>query len=142
MLLDTLQNDMKTAMKAGDKARLSTLRLVISAIKYAQVDNPTLDDGGMTSVLQKEAKKRREAIEAYKAAGRDDSAASEQSELEIIESYLPKMLTEEEVRKEVEGVLATGSFPNFGAAMGAAMGKMKGRADGGVVSKIVKELYQ
>ena len=141
-LLDTLQDEMKVAMKARDQSRLDALRLMVSAIRYVEVDSPNLSDEQMVEVMKKEAKKRREAIEAYKAAGRDESAQKEQYELTLIESYLPKTMSEDEVRNKVlsikNQVLSTG---NFGAGMQVAMKELKGQAEGGVISKIVKELF-
>ena len=141
-ILAILQKDMITAMKAGEKSRLSTVRMLISAIKYAQVDKPDMGDEEMLTVLQREAKKRREAIEAYRNGGREEAAKNEEEELRVIQAYLPVMMSEEEVRSEAKQILSSTQFPNFGAAMGAVMGKMKGRAEGNVVSKIVKELYK
>lgn len=140
-LLDTLTEDMKTAMKAGDKARLSAIRMLVSAVRYVGIDAGEMTDDKVTAVLQREAKKRRESIEAYTVAGRTESAEQEKQELAIIETYLPQMMSEAAVRENVEKVLKNGTFPNFGAAMGAAMNELKGKADGGTVSKIVKELY-
>lgn len=140
-ILQTLQDEMKTAMKARDQARLDALRLLVSSLKYAEVDTPNMSDEQVTAVLQKEAKKRREAIEAYTAAGRTEAAEKETYELSVINAYLPQMMSEEAVRAKVAEVLASKQFDNFGAAMGAAMGALKGQADGGVVSSIVKELF-
>lgn len=141
-LLDTLQNDMKTAMKAGDKERLSALRMLVSAVRYAAIDHGEMSDDQVLAVLQKEAKKRRESIAAYTDAGRTESADAEKKELAIIETYLPTLMSEEEVREKAARILKDSAFPNFGAAMGAVMSQMKGQADGSVVSKIVKELYR
>lgn len=140
-VLIALQDEMKAAMKAHDQARLDALRLLVSAIKYFQVDNPDMTDEQVAGVLAKEAKKRREAIEAYKAAGRTESAEKEQFELNLIESYLPKMMSEDEVRDKVKKVLESGEFDNFGKAMNAAMKEIGKDAEGGMVAKIVKELY-
>jgi uncharacterized protein YqeY len=140
-VLNALQDEMKAAMKAHDQARLDALRLLVSAIKYFQVDNPNMTDEQVSQVLSKEAKKRREAIEAYKAAGRTESAEKEQFELSLIESYLPKMMSEDEVRAKVKEVIESGSFDNFGTAMNGVMKVIGKDAEGGVVAKIVKELY-
>ncbi len=137
-ILVSLTDEMKSAMKARDAARLSAIRMLISAIKYAMVDNPGLDDDGILAVLSKEAKKRREAIEAYRSAGREEQAKGEEFELAIIESYLPKKLTEDEVRSKLAKIDFSGK--NMGEAMKLAMAELKGGAEGGVVSKIVKEL--
>ncbi len=141
-LLITLQDEMKVAMKARDQLRLDALRLIVSAIRYALVDSPNLSDEQIVEVLKKEAKKRREAILAYKGAGREESAQKEQYELTLIESYLPKMMSEEEVREKVKEVLESAKPENFGMAMNAAMKAVEKGAEGSVVSKIVKELFK
>lgn len=141
-ILDQLTNEMKTAMKAGDKRRLNAIRLLISAIKYALVDEPEMNEEQVQAVLGREAKKRRESIEAYRLAKRDEQAEQEEYELMVIEEYLPKQLTEGEVRAKVQELLRGKSYPNFGVAMGALMQEFKGKTDGGVVAKIVKEEYK
>ena len=139
-ILTNLQDEMKTALKAQDSRRLSAIRMLISAIKYVQVDKPDLDDAGMLAVLSKEAKKRREAIEAYTAAGRTEQAAGEQYELTLIEGYLPKQLTTEEIRAKLEAIRDQLAGKNMGEAMKVAMAALKGQAEGGVVSGIVRKL--
>ena len=141
-LLNTLQDEMKVAMKAHDQARLDALRLMVSAIRYVEVDTPNLTDEQIVGVLTKEAKKRREAIEAYKAAGRLSAAEQEQYELTLIESYLPKKMSEDEVRIKVKEVLDSNKFDNFGLAMNAVMKTVGKDAEGGTVAKIVKELFK
>lgn len=141
-LLNTLQDEMKTAMKAHDQARLDALRLMVSAIRYVEVDTPNLADEQIIEVLKKEAKKRRESIEAYKVAGRADAAEQEQYELTLIESYLPKMMSEDEVRAKVKEALDTAKPANFGMAMNAAMKAVGKGAEGSTVAKIVKELFK
>ncbi len=141
-LLTQLTDEMKTAMKSGDKKRLSIMRMLISAIRYAKIDNPEMDKDGEIKVLQKEAKKRRESIEAYKQAGRDEQRIIEEEELKVIEEYLPVMMGEDEVRKVVERIVKEGDFANFGMVMNGVMKELKGKADGGMVSKMVKEVYQ
>lgn len=139
-VLDTLQNDMKLAMKAGDPSRLSAIRMLISAIRYAQIDSPAMKDEEMLNVLRKEAKKRREAVEAYTAAGRTEQAESEQQELKLIETYLPVQMSEEEVHSKLVACSEQFAGKNFGEAMRIAMAAVKGQADGGMVSKIVKDI--
>lgn len=139
-LLVTLQDEMKTAMKARDQARVDALRFIISAIKYAMVDAPDLDDGGIVAVLTKEAKKRRESIVAYMAAGRSELADKEKYELMLIEGYLPKMMSEEEVRGKLAAMVEQFAGKNMGEAMKIAMKEVGGKAEGGVVAKVVKEL--
>jgi len=148
-LLNTLQDEMKVAMKAHDQARLDALRLMVSAIRYVEVDLPAqagtpkiINDEQIIGVLTKEAKKRREAIEAYKDAGRLSAAEQEQYELTLIESYLPKKMSEDEVRVKVKEVLDSNKFDNFGLAMNAVMKVVGKDAEGGTVAKIVKELFK
>lgn len=140
-LLDTLQDEMKSAMKSRDQARLDALRFIVSAIRYFQVDNPNLNDEQIVEVLKKEAKKRRESIVAYKAAGRDELLAKEEYELGIIEEYLPKMMGEDEVRAKVKEALDTAKPENFGMAMNVSMKAVGKEAEGSMVARIVKELF-
>jgi uncharacterized protein len=140
-LLDTLQDEMKSAMKSRDQARLDALRFIVSAVRYFQVDNPNLTDEQITEVLKKEAKKRRESIVAYKAAGRDELLAKEEYELGIIEEYLPKMMSEDEVRAKVKEALDSAKPDNFGLAMNAAMKAIGKEAEGSMVARIVKEIF-
>lgn len=141
-LLNTLQDEMKAAMKVRDQARLDALRLMVSSIRYALIDTPNLSDEQIVGVLAKEAKKRREAIEAYKTAGRDEQAKQEEYELTLIEEYLPKMMSEDEVRGRVKEALDLAKPDSFGMAMSAAMKAVEGQSNGTVVSKIVKELFR
>ena len=140
-VLDTLQADMKTAMKAGDAKRLSAIRMLISAVRYVSIDKPDMTDEDMLEVLRREAKKRRESVDAYTAAGRTEQAEVEQFELVLIESYLPAQMDETTVRAKVKEVLGATHYDNFGLAMQGVMKELKGKADGGLVSRIVKELY-
>ena len=140
-ILNVLQDEMKAAMKAHDQARLDALRLMVSSIRYAEVDSPNLTDEQIVAVLVKEAKKRRESIVAYKAGGREELAEKEQYELSLIEEYLPKMMSEDEVRNLVKQALEQAKPANFGMAMNAAMKVVGKNAEGGTVSKIVKELF-
>ncbi len=140
-LLLTLQDEMKSAMKARDPAKRDALRLLVSAIKYAEVDSPNMSDEQVVAVLTKEAKKRREAITAYESAGRTEAAEKEKYELALIEVYLPKMMSEEEVRVKVGEALSAAKPENFGMAMNAAMKVIGKDADGAQVAKIVKELF-
>lgn len=140
-ILTQLTEDMKNAMRAHDSARLSAIRMLISAIKYAMVDTPDMDELAVTAVLSKEAKKRREAVVAYRDAGREEQAKAEEFELGLIEQYLPKMMSEDEVRNQLTASGAQlAAAANFGEAMKMAMTELKGKAEGGVVSKVVKEM--
>lgn len=140
-ILTVLQDEMKVAMKARDQARLDALRLMVSSIKYAQVDLPDITDEQIVEVLKKEAKKRRESIVAYKDGGRTELADKEQYELTLIEEYLPKSMSEDEVRAKVKAALDEAKPENFGMAMNAAMKVIGKGAEGGTVAKVVKELF-
>lgn len=141
-ILTVLQDEMKVAMRSRDQVRLDALRLMVSSIKYAQVDSPNITDEQIAEVLKKEAKKRRESIVAYKAGNREELAAKEQYELDLIESYLPKGMSEDEVRAKVKEALDNAKPENFGMAMNAAMKVIGKDAEGGTVAKIVKELFK
>lgn len=137
--LDELTEEMKKSLKAGDSRRLSVVRLLISAIKYAQVDKADLGDAEMVEVLQREAKKRRESIAAYEGAGKSERAAEEAYELSVIQEYLPTMMSEEEIAAQVKAILGEQVYPNPGIAIGKVMASLKGKAEGQVVSRLVLE---
>ncbi|WP_456454906.1 GatB/YqeY domain-containing protein [Thermovibrio sp.] len=140
---ERLKEDMKEALKAKDKVRLSTIRMLQSLIKNAEIEKRgELSEEEVISLLMKYAKQRREAIELYEKGGRQDLVEKERRELEIVESYLPKQMDEEEIRELVkEAIKATGasSLKDMGKVMQYLMPKVKGRANGSTVSKIVKE---
>ena len=135
--------ELKTAMKNKDSDRRNVLRLLQSAIKQIEVDSrKELDSAGVIDVLQKEGKKRREAIADMKKAGRDEQAAQEAYELGVIEEFLPEQLSEQEIATIVDEVIAdvgASSPKDMGQVMGPVMARVKGKADGKVVSKIVKQ---
>ena len=143
-LKERLKEDMKAALKAKDKEKLSVIRMLQALIKNAEIDKRgELTDEEIVSLLMKYAKQRRESIELYEKGGRQDLVEKERRELQIVESYLPKQMSEEEIRelvkKVIEEVGAT-SPKDMGKVMQAVMPKVKGRADGSVVNKIVREL--
>ena len=133
---------MKSSMKSGDKHRLGVIRLILSAIKQIEVDERIeLDDDRVIAVLDKMAKQRRESISQFDAAGRDDLSTIEQGELEIIQEYLPKALTEAEINDLVEqSIASTGaeSMKDMGKLMGVLKPQLQGRADMGKVSQMIK----
>lgn len=141
-ILDSLTDSMKTAMKAGDKARLSAVRMLISSIKYALVDTPDLSEEKIIELLRKESKKRRESVEAYRSGGREELAKQEEYEVGVIAEYLPSQMSEEEVRVIIEKMLnGKGlTMTNIGEAMKLVLPELKGKADGGMVSKVVREI--
>lgn len=145
MLKDTLQEDIQKAMVARNEEKLSTLRMLKNAIQYAEIakglDYKATDED-VLDVIGKEVKKHREAIELYEKGGRPELAEKEKKELEILQSYLPEQMSEEEVSKLVdEAVSSTGasSMQDMGKVMGALMAQVKGKADAGMVSNLVKQ---
>lgn len=143
MNLDEINKQLVDAMKAKDEVKTSTLRLVIAAVNNKRIEvGHELNDEEVLEVIGKEAKKRKESIDAYQKAGRNELADKEAKELEILSVYLPEQMSESDIAKIVDEVIAeTGSktASDMGKVMGAVMGKVKGQADGNVVSKLVKE---
>jgi uncharacterized protein YqeY len=141
-LKDRIQQDVKDAMRAKDKPRLSAIRLITAAIKQREVDERIeLDDAQVTTVLDKMAKQRRESISQFEKAGRDDLIAQEVMELEIIQSYLPEQLGEDEINALIDTAMqATGanSIKDMGKVMGQLKPKLQGRADMSAVSALIK----
>jgi uncharacterized protein YqeY len=133
---------MKTAMRAGEKRDLGVIRLVNAAVKQREVDERIeLDDDQVTAVIDKMAKQRRESIEQYEKAGRDDLADQEKFELDILKTYLPEQLDEAEIDAMIEAaVTATGasSIKDMGKIMGQLKPRLAGRADMGAVSGKIK----
>ena len=143
-LKEKIMDDLKKAMKERNEVKVRTLRMVIASIKNWEVENTKeIDDDGMIAVLSKEAKRRKEAIEEYRKAGREDLAKAEEEELKIIESYLPERMSEEEIKelvlKTIEEVKAT-SPKDLGKVMKVIMPKVKGRADGKLVNEMVRKI--
>lgn len=143
MLKAQIIDDMKAAMKGGEKARLGVIRLITAAIKQREVDERIeLDDEQVLIVLDKMVKQRRDSIKQYTDAGREDLAAIEEAEVEIIQAYLPAALSEDEIAAIVEAAIAqTGatSMADMGKVMGIVKPQVQGRGDMGAVSGIVKQ---
>jgi uncharacterized protein YqeY len=145
-LKDRLERDLTAAMKSGDQMRKSALRMVLTAVRNAEVSGKQareLTDDDVVGVLTSEAKKRREAAEAFDAAGRSDSADKERAEAAVIADYLPEQLSADEVAALVtETIEQTGARADGMRAMGRVMGalqpRVKGRADGGAVAAEVR----
>jgi len=142
-LKDKLQQDMKDALRGGDKRSLGVIRLILAAIKQREVDERIeLDDVQVTSVLDKMTKQRRDSLEQYQKAGRDDLADQETFELEILKSYLPEQLGDAEIDVLIdEAIQACGanSMKDMGKVMGQLKAKLQGRADMGAVSGRIKD---
>ncbi|MGF1614435.1 MAG: GatB/YqeY domain-containing protein [Gammaproteobacteria bacterium] len=138
-----IQEDVKTAMRARDQARLGVLRLVSAAIKQQEIDTRSvLDDGGVVAVLHKMLKQRRDAEAQFRSAGRQDLADQEAFEIQLIEGYMPQRLSQAELKSLVEGVIRevdARSMKDMGKVMAVLKAKLQGRADLGAVSALVKE---
>jgi len=143
MLLQKLQEEMKAAMKSGDKDRLSTIRMLISEIKKVQIDTKKeLSDEEIIQILQRYVKQRKEALEQYKKANREDLAQKEEKEIQIVQEFLPQPLSEEELKKIIDETISqlnATSIKDMGKVIKAVMEKVRGRAEGSVVSSLVKE---
>ena len=141
-LKGTITDDMKSAMKAGDKDRLKVVRLILAAIKQVEVDTRTeLDDAGVLGVLDKMVKQRRDSVEQFDKGGRDDLAAIERAEIDVLEGYLPAKMDDAELEALIDEVIsATGaeSIRDMGKVMGAIKARAAGRADMGAVGARVK----
>jgi uncharacterized protein YqeY len=143
-LKDQLNQDLKAAIKSGAEARRDTVRLLLAAVKQAEVDRQTtLTDEDVLALLQKEAKGRRESLADAQKAGRADLLAAYESELAIIEGYLPQALTREELTALARAAIAEAGATDvkqLGAVMKLLTPRTKGRADGKLVNDIVREL--
>jgi uncharacterized protein YqeY len=142
-LKQRIQEDVTDAMRARDKPRLGTLRLVTAAIKQIEVDSrEDLDDAGVLAVLEKMLKQRRDSLQQYSDAGRTDLADQESYEIGIIEAYMPEALPGEELDALIDAVIAetgAGSMRDMGKVMGLLKSQVQGRADLGTVSGKVKQ---
>jgi uncharacterized protein YqeY len=142
MLKQRLQDDMKAAMKAGDKRRLGVVRLINAAIKQREVDERVeLDDTQVLVVLDKMLKQRRDSISQYEQAGREDLAAQERFEVEVCQAYMPAALSDDEIAGLIaEAIDSTGasSMQDMGKVMALLKPKLQGRADMAAVSKQIK----
>lgn len=141
-LKEQIVAEMKSAMKAGEKERLGTIRLILSAVKQIEVDTRTeLTDQDLIGILDKMAKQRRESIDLFEQAGRNDLADKEKSELAIIADYLPQALSDDEVSQLIEQAVSqtsASSMKDMGAVMAILKPQMQGRADMSQVSKLIK----
>jgi len=138
-LLARLQGDLNASRKAQDKSGTLLLGTVLSEVKNRRIElrrEPTDDD--VVDVLRKAIKKRRESVEMYGKAGRDDLAAREQGEAEALEKYLPPAVPDDEIRSAVQEAISGGAG-NIGAVMGKVMPRFKGRAEGGTINAIARE---
>lgn len=157
-LYETIRRDFKAALKNKDNQIVSVLRLSLAAVKNKELEKryrfsktekaeklselSQLNDDEVLEVLTREAKKRKESIDIFDSGGRSDLASKEREELDIIEKYLPKQLSESEINIEIDKILSeidSGGTRDFGTVMGLAMARLKGKADGKLVGGIVKK---
>ncbi|MEC4337805.1 GatB/YqeY domain-containing protein [Stenotrophomonas pavanii] len=138
-----LTEDMKAAMKAGEKHKLGVIRLINAAIKQREVDERIeLDDTAVIAVLDKMVKQRKDSVSQYEAANREDLAEIERAEIVVIEAYLPAKMGEAEIVAAIQAAIAeTGATgpADMGKLMGALKPKLAGQADMGLVSRLVKQ---
>lgn len=148
-LKEQLTEDLKTAMKAKDENRVGAIRLLKAAISNFELargdpnhkdhDKP-ITEADLLGVVEKQIKQRRESIEMYQQGNRADLVAKEQAELAVLEAYMPRQLSRDEIKKEVEDIIAALGTKEFGKVMRQAATKLKGRADGKSINQVVKEL--
>ena len=142
-MLDQLQEELKIAMKAGEKAKMMGLRNIIGKIKSGKIDKgETLTNEESSKILKTAAKQLKESRDQYRKGGRDDLAEKEAFELTLLEKYLPEQLSEEHIRQTVKNIVKNtraGSMLDMGKVMGATMQELAGSADGKIVQKIVQE---
>jgi len=141
MLRETLDSDLKQAMRNKEALKRTVLRTMLSEIRNAEINSQaTLDDEGIISVLTKQVQQRKDSVEAYEAANRQDLVEKETAEINIISVYLPEQLPQEEVERIIEDVISqsgSSSLDDMGKVMGLVMPQVKGRADGKIVNAIV-----
>ncbi|OEU67262.1 MAG: glutamyl-tRNA amidotransferase [Desulfovibrio sp. S3730MH75] len=142
MLLERIKDDMKQAMRDRAKDRLSTIRLILAAVKQQEIDRRVvLEEAEILAILDKMVKQRRDSIEQFDKAGRDDLSTKEKFEIEVIQAYLPAPLSEQEISELIaEAITSSGaeSMRDMGKVMGILKPKMQGRADMGKVSGLIK----
>jgi uncharacterized protein YqeY len=142
-LREKLDEDLKSAMRERDQLRLSTIRMLKSAIKYREIElMNTLDDAGIQGVIASEIKRRRDSVEQYKAGNRQDLAEKEDLEMRILQAYLPQQLSSAELEAKVDEVIGRVGAKgpkDMGAVMKALLPEVQGRADGKMVSELVKQ---
>ena len=142
-LQEQISAALKDAMRARDEVKMSTLRLVLTAIKKREKEaRSLLEDQEVISVITTQIKQRRESIEQYRKAGREDLAQTEESELQILQGYMPEQVSEEEISNTLDEIIAevgAVSMKDMGTVMKAAMAKLAGKAEGGAINAMVKE---
>lgn len=143
-LKENISNDVKSAMKGGEKLKVSTLRMLLSAMKYKEKDlKREPNDEEILQAISTMVKQRKDSVEQYKKGGRDELAEKESQEIEILMQYMPEQLSADEVKKIIQDTateLNLSEMKDMGTLMKASMEKLKGKADGKIVNGIVKEV--
>jgi hypothetical protein len=148
-LLEQITEDLKAAMRAKDKVRLRTLRSLRAAITNKEIDKRQEGEGGeldeqeQMALVRKQVKQRKDSIEQYEKAGRDDLVEKEQAEIEVLDDYLPQPLTDEELEEKLSAIIddvGAETMADMGPVMGRAMSELRGRADGSRVQQVVREM--
>ncbi|MDO4680399.1 MAG: GatB/YqeY domain-containing protein [Aerococcus sp.] len=143
-ILERINVDMKQAMKAKDKKRLSVIRMLKGALQKEAIDhNGELTEEQELQVIARELKQRKDSVQEFQAAGREDLATDTEAEIAIVEEYLPEQLSEADIEKKVKAVIeqvGATSMKDFGKVMGQAVSAMKGQADGNQIQQIAKKL--
>jgi uncharacterized protein YqeY len=141
-LQEQISAALKDAMRARDEAKMATLRLVLTAIKKREKEaRSLLEDQEVISVITSQIKQRRESIEQYRKAGREDLAQTEENELQILQGYMPEQVSEEEISNTLDEIIAevgAVSMKDMGKVMKAAMARLAGKAEGGAINAMVK----
>ncbi|WP_168119304.1 GatB/YqeY domain-containing protein [Paenibacillus sp. HB172176] len=145
-LSERLNDDMKHAMRSKEKFKLTTIRMIRASVKNLEIDlKRPLEDSEVLDILSREIKQRKDSLQEFKKAGRDDLVSDLAAEIEIISGYLPEQLTEEEIQEIVRQTiqeLGASSKADMGKVMSALMPKTKGRADGKLVNQVVQQFLQ
>lgn len=148
-MLDAINTDLKDAMRSKDKVRLRTLRSLRAALKNAEIDQredgseSTLSEQDQLAVLRKQVNQRKDSIEQYEEAGREDLVEKEKAELAVLEEYMPEQMTDEELEETLREIIeevGAESMADMGPVMGRAMSELRGRVDGNRVQEVVKNL--
>jgi uncharacterized protein YqeY len=141
--LGKIRRDLTTAMKADERVRVSTLRMLLAALHNEEIElRRELRDEDVARILKREIRQRQESIREFHRGGREDLVSNEEAELKVLQEYAPKMMEEEDIEKYVDEAIAevgAGELRDLGRVMAAVMPKLSGKADGSVVNRIVRE---
>lgn len=140
-LAEKLKKDVSVALKSGEKKKVETLRFLLSLLQNEEIKlGKSFNETATLAVLQKEMKRKKEALEMFKKAGRYELTKEQETEIEILARYLPKELSEEEVKKIAQNLIAEEGITDFGKLMAKIMPALKGKASGNLVNKVVRDL--